>query len=113
MVVPDEKPDPCKMEACRIQKCMKKNSFDEAYCFDYIDAMRRCCGSWKAQAASCDGFLRERQKLDFSPTQNGEFHQKNSFVTVLTRYVSMSSFCVHIIYSLIYFHRSSPGASFP
>lgn len=80
-MVSDEKPDPCKNLACRIQKCLRNNNFDEAHCFDYIESMRRCCGAWKAQAATCDGFLKEMNKRDLSPTLNAELFAKNSHIS--------------------------------
>jgi hypothetical protein len=49
------KKDPCKVFACRIQKCLEDNKFQESACQHAIEDLRNCCRKWKGQSVVCDG----------------------------------------------------------
>ncbi|KAI1660972.1 DUF1903-domain-containing protein [Daldinia decipiens] len=41
-----ESKPPCHPRACAIQDCLGKNSYDEAKCSRYIDALYECCDAF-------------------------------------------------------------------
>ncbi|XP_024086014.1 cx9C motif-containing protein 4 isoform X2 [Cimex lectularius] len=47
--------DPCKAYACKIQKCLHENKFQENKCQEFIEYLRECCVIWKDQSISCSG----------------------------------------------------------
>ncbi|XP_046676198.1 cx9C motif-containing protein 4 [Homalodisca vitripennis] len=47
--------DPCKPHACRIQKCLHENNFQEDKCRQYIEYLRECCVKWGSVSTSCSG----------------------------------------------------------
>ncbi|XP_044269913.1 cx9C motif-containing protein 4 [Tribolium madens] len=49
------KKDPCKVFACRIQKCLEDNKFQESACQYAIEDLHNCCRKWKNQSLVCDG----------------------------------------------------------
>ena len=51
--------DPCKKYACLIQKCLKSNNYNEDYCIDAIENMKKCCIKWNYDSDVCDGFLKQ------------------------------------------------------
>ncbi|XP_071441585.1 cx9C motif-containing protein 4 [Hetaerina americana] len=56
------KKDPCKLYACRIQKCLKENKFNEESCKDVINEMQKCCDKWFDESLCCSGFKKPAQK---------------------------------------------------
>ncbi|XP_074601755.1 uncharacterized protein LOC141855562 [Brevipalpus obovatus] len=64
--------DPCLKQGTRLPKCMKKYKNDESYCFDAIETMRRCCGSWKSNSEVCVDFLKEWDKKDAGPYKGAD-----------------------------------------
>lgn len=60
-LMPDTKAkDPCKPAACRIQTCLKENSFDEVKCYGVIEDMRQCCLKWHKTSLCCSGIKLDR-----------------------------------------------------
>ncbi|PSN40335.1 Cx9C motif-containing protein 4 [Blattella germanica] len=49
------KKDPCKPFACKIQKCLHENNYQEGACQEFIELLRDCCRKWSTQSISCSG----------------------------------------------------------
>ncbi|KRF97477.1 cx9C motif-containing protein 4 [Drosophila tropicalis] len=47
--------DPCKVNACRIQKCLNENNYQEDKCVEVLEAMRQCCLKWHKESLCCSG----------------------------------------------------------
>ncbi|XP_055309540.1 cx9C motif-containing protein 4 [Sitodiplosis mosellana] len=55
--------DPCKKNACLIQKCLKENNYQESACVEVLELMRECCRQYKGQSICCEG-------IDIEPKRN-------------------------------------------
>uniref|UniRef100_UPI00358F84B7 cx9C motif-containing protein 4 isoform X4 n=1 Tax=Myxine glutinosa TaxID=7769 RepID=UPI00358F84B7 len=53
------KRDPCKKQACAIQKCLQENNFQQDRCGRAINEMIRCCAKLSQPSICCSGFRRE------------------------------------------------------
>lgn len=52
--------DVCHPLACRLQRCLDKNNFDDQKCLKEIDAIKDCCRShWRDSFTCCEGFLKD------------------------------------------------------
>lgn len=58
--------DPCKAHACKIQKCLHENNFQEDRCQKWIEYLRECCVIWGSASISCSGI-----KTDVKPQSSG------------------------------------------
>ncbi|XP_026481892.1 cx9C motif-containing protein 4 isoform X2 [Ctenocephalides felis] len=60
--------DPCKANACMIQKCLSENNFQESACTDVIELMRLCCVKWGTKSFVCNGIKTEKETSSTSST---------------------------------------------
>ncbi|XP_032886351.1 cx9C motif-containing protein 4 isoform X2 [Amblyraja radiata] len=51
--------DPCKKQACEIQKCLKAHHYQESKCQHVIQDMYRCCKIHAKASVCCSGFLKK------------------------------------------------------
>ena len=47
-VAPEDQLQSCHPQACAIQACIQKNTFNQAKCEHLIDALYKCCSSFYA-----------------------------------------------------------------
>uniref|UniRef100_A0A6M2DQM5 Cx9C motif-containing protein 4 n=1 Tax=Xenopsylla cheopis TaxID=163159 RepID=A0A6M2DQM5_XENCH len=52
--------DPCKANACMIQKCLNENNYQESACTEVIELMRLCCVKWGTKSFVCNGIKTEK-----------------------------------------------------
>jgi mature T-cell proliferation 1 neighbor protein len=76
--------DRCQKQACAIQDCLKKNNYNEAYCFDAIEYMRKCCAAWKHESLCCQGFLKDISSKDRVPLQGANLISAATTLTKLS-----------------------------
>lgn len=85
--MPKKPYDPCKVNACKIQSCLRgkfeisescitsssfliffshlqfipENSYQEEKCLEVLEEMRQCCIKWKSQSLCCSGIDIEKK----------------------------------------------------
>ncbi|XP_012264256.2 cx9C motif-containing protein 4 [Athalia rosae] len=47
--------DPCKLFACKLQKCLKENVYQPARCQSVIEEIRQCCIIHASNSIVCSG----------------------------------------------------------
>ncbi len=57
-------PLPCQREACSIQACLDKHSYDDQKCQKEIELMRLCCKRVEYKSYICDGFNPDKIKTN-------------------------------------------------
>ncbi|KAL9246132.1 hypothetical protein vseg_019706 [Gypsophila vaccaria] len=51
--MPQASKEPCKKQACDIQSCLSKNSFNSQRCLDVIEKLEKCCDACKYESTHC------------------------------------------------------------
>lgn len=55
--------DPCKATACKIQKCLFENNYQEGSCLEVLEEMKNCCRKWADVSLCCSGIKVDDKKV--------------------------------------------------
>ncbi|GAA97069.1 uncharacterized protein L969DRAFT_54333 [Mixia osmundae IAM 14324] len=60
--MPVSEDPPCQMEACAIQTCLSRNSYNQERCQSSVTALYKCCAEMYEREGGGDGSARRRGK---------------------------------------------------
>lgn len=72
------KKDPCQKQACAIQYCLQRNSYQESKCQVELLALKDCCKKWSKESGCCTGVKVENSNSSSEALKTLDKNNNNS-----------------------------------